>query len=457
MRRRSFLGTAGLLTAVTTAVATLPVLTGPAAAADPKPAPTADPSTGAAPQGGARFSVLAVEPGPAITRSEILARARTWDAVSYSQERYHNGYRTDCSGYVSMAWNLPESLNTGNLDEVSNRLSSYNDLRPGDILMYHIDNPWEGHVVIFAGWVGAVGGDFHIHEQTPPHTKHRTWSAAGYSRSLYKPYRYKNVIDDVVNSGVGAVVHDNLLRTFARGADGALWQYYWDGTGWKTQDLGRAITSGPSALVDGGTLRVFARGSDGALWQNYLVDGRWTWQRIGGAIVGQPAAVAYGGVLRVFARGADGALWQYYWSGGEWRTQDLGGGITSGPTAVVQGDVLRVFARGEDGALWQNYWANGKWTWQDLGGGITSAPSAVLHGQVLRVFARGNDGALWQNYYSNGAWAWQDLGGTITSAPSGVMHGSVLRVFARGKDTSLWQNYWANGEWTWQDLGGAIT
>jgi hypothetical protein len=43
--------------------------------------------------------------GPIITRAQILARAQTWvDAkVPYSQSAYRDGYRTDCSGYVSMA------------------------------------------------------------------------------------------------------------------------------------------------------------------------------------------------------------------------------------------------------------------------------------------------------------------------------------------------------------------
>src|SRR5690242_11724312 len=38
--------------------------------------------------------------GPAVTRTEILARARTWaDAhVPYSQSANRDGYRTDCSG-----------------------------------------------------------------------------------------------------------------------------------------------------------------------------------------------------------------------------------------------------------------------------------------------------------------------------------------------------------------------
>jgi hypothetical protein len=36
----------------------------------------------------------------------VIANAKTWlnPAVPYSQSAYHNGYRTDCSGYVSMAW-----------------------------------------------------------------------------------------------------------------------------------------------------------------------------------------------------------------------------------------------------------------------------------------------------------------------------------------------------------------
>ena len=51
------------------------------------------------------------------------------------------------------------------------------------------------HVVLFDHWVGATGGDFYIYEQTPPHTLHRRWSQAGYSRGLFKPYRYVNLIE----------------------------------------------------------------------------------------------------------------------------------------------------------------------------------------------------------------------------------------------------------------------
>jgi hypothetical protein len=72
------------------------------------------------------------EAGPALViptkRSETLARAHTWltawhgGPVPYSQSRYLNGWRTNCSGYVSMAWNLqnasgrPLNYNTDSTD-----------------------------------------------------------------------------------------------------------------------------------------------------------------------------------------------------------------------------------------------------------------------------------------------------------------------------------------------------
>ncbi len=265
-------------------------------------------------------------------------------------------------------------------------------------------------------------------------------------------------ITPMTNSGVGAVMDGSVLRVFARGADGALWQDYWNGSRWTWQEIGGGISYGPSAVVYNGVLRVFARGNDGALWQATWANGAWSWQDLGGSITSSPSAVFWGGALRVFARGADGALWQAIMARETWTWHEVGGGISGAPSAVVHGTTLRVFARGNDGALWQGYTANGgNWTWQDLGGGIASGPSAVMHGTTLRVFARGQDGSLWQNYWNGSEWAWQDLGGTITGAPSAVMHGTVLRVFARAADGALWQNYWNGSTWTWQDLGGGIT
>lgn len=42
-----------------------------------------------------------------ISRSTVHNRMQTWvdQKVPYSQQAYHEGYRTDCSGYVSYGWN----------------------------------------------------------------------------------------------------------------------------------------------------------------------------------------------------------------------------------------------------------------------------------------------------------------------------------------------------------------
>ena len=136
-------------------------------------------------------------PGPAISRSTIVARAQRWlhPPVPYSQSHFKDGYRTDCSGYVSMAWETHSNYWTGNLHTIGVALKSYHDLHQGDMLLYHnAVNPVNGsHVVLFDRWVKQAGGDFWIYEQTPRATKHRLWSQAGYSRQRYKPFRYRNL------------------------------------------------------------------------------------------------------------------------------------------------------------------------------------------------------------------------------------------------------------------------
>lgn len=144
-----------------------------------------------------------------ITRSEILRRARSWltPPVPYSMVRYVQhvdpappvgGWRTDCSGFVSMAWMLPTSRWTGNLAAVATRID-LDELAPGDMLLYHNPgNPHSGsHVVLFLRWVTVPGADFWIVEQTPPHTREIRWSSTRRRNlSSYKPYRYNGLAPD---------------------------------------------------------------------------------------------------------------------------------------------------------------------------------------------------------------------------------------------------------------------
>lgn len=101
------------------------------------------------------------------TRAEIIDRARTlWPVgtVPYSQEVIGpNGYRQDCSGFVSMCWAIPpaERGGWGGQSTVTLVTNGYmreipsSDLQPGDAV--GICGPGTpggaGHIVLFEGWV----------------------------------------------------------------------------------------------------------------------------------------------------------------------------------------------------------------------------------------------------------------------------------------------------------------
>jgi hypothetical protein len=109
---------------------------------------TQDAITGAACD---RTALLAHASG---ARKTAIERGLEWyDArIPYSQSRNHAGYRTDCSGFVSMCWETGQSYTTASFaagDGVSH-LGSYSDLLPGDALLYRTSG--EGHVMLFAGW-----------------------------------------------------------------------------------------------------------------------------------------------------------------------------------------------------------------------------------------------------------------------------------------------------------------
>lgn len=116
----------------------------------------------------------------AVTRASVLQRAQAWvslhvpysqkSAYSYTQGLFHianhpniAAYRTDCSGFVSMAYQLPTEAANGAFfgGPITSQLSQYfhpitkAQLLPGDILFLSKTNAHDGHVVIFAGWASA--------------------------------------------------------------------------------------------------------------------------------------------------------------------------------------------------------------------------------------------------------------------------------------------------------------
>lgn len=131
----------------------------------------------------------------AVVIPDAVARAKSWvDAgVGYSQTSYYTNqygtYRMDCSGYVSMIWNLGSSYSTRSLPNVSHQIGK-DELATGDVLLNTSD-----HVVMFEAWADDSHSSYWGYEEVgggsgPYGAKHRVipypyWSGYG----TYLPYR----------------------------------------------------------------------------------------------------------------------------------------------------------------------------------------------------------------------------------------------------------------------------
>ncbi|MEV7447142.1 FG-GAP-like repeat-containing protein [Streptomyces sp. NPDC091204] len=142
-----------------------------------------------------------------ITRSEVIDRAKSWVAagVPYSMTSYRsdaNGrYRTDCSGFVSMAWHLASSSannygeTTGTLLDFTSSISK-ESLKPGDILL-NPNSGASGHVVIFNGWANAEHTRYDAYEQAgSTGAVHREIPYPYFSgHGTFSPRRYDKIVD----------------------------------------------------------------------------------------------------------------------------------------------------------------------------------------------------------------------------------------------------------------------
>jgi hypothetical protein len=170
---------------------------GPALAADSAEGTTETLTTAEA------ASLAAAGYGDGIHRAEVMTRAKDWynRNVPYNQSatawdvNHGKRYRTDCSGYVSMAWKLPTSLTTSTLDNVSHVIN-WNDLLPGDSLLY----PGH-HVQIFDKWNNPdTKAAFWIYEEGSTDTdmnyrKVDVQAERGNEKDGFKyhPYRYNGI------------------------------------------------------------------------------------------------------------------------------------------------------------------------------------------------------------------------------------------------------------------------
>lgn len=143
--------------------------------------------------------------GP-ISRQEILERADYWIAqgIPYSMENTEpdvNGraYRTDCSGFVSMALHTDSpGRNTVSLPEIAIPITM-DEIQPGDFIgtLGAGTGGAAGHVVLFVSWTDSTksvyntveckGGDGCVSYSRPV-----GWTVGDFTS---KPYRYIRVTD----------------------------------------------------------------------------------------------------------------------------------------------------------------------------------------------------------------------------------------------------------------------
>lgn len=121
--------------------------------------------------------------------------------VPYSMAAWTAGplgrnYRTDCSGFVSMAFHLPEDANTKSLGEKYFTPIPKSELRPGDVIGNLTPDSLgaAGHVVIFDGWVeGSNQTQFHSIEQRGGNGSWAGVRNFGDSFWNKQGYRYKHI------------------------------------------------------------------------------------------------------------------------------------------------------------------------------------------------------------------------------------------------------------------------
>lgn len=140
------------------------------------------------------LALLVATPAFAITRASVLARAQSWIdiPVKYSQTHYYKGYRTDCSGFTSMAWKTTRSghaysYTTRSLQSISTSIPA-DALLPGDAMVRY-----DHHAQIFYGWLDATHTYYVVYEQTGPNAKITVQNMADNLARGYIPYRRKGI------------------------------------------------------------------------------------------------------------------------------------------------------------------------------------------------------------------------------------------------------------------------
>lgn len=316
----------------------------------------------------------------------------------------------------------------------------------------------------------------------------------------------------LVRGNLGSIDSPGIrLHLFVRGLEGRLWERQWNGSAWSWNDAGMAISGRPAGVVYGDRedigaedtrIRLFVRGADGRLWERYWNGSAWSWLDAGREVTEDPIVLAQGSLgstdesrirLLVFVKGKDGKLWERYWNGSTWTWIDHGRGIVGQPVAVTHGNSASVssagirislFVQGSDGKLWERFWTGSAWTWRDTGRTADGEPIVVARGNLgavdranvrLHVFNRSLEYEttghahyhvkLWEHVWNGTGWSWRDTGREVAAQPAAVVRGDTgglssddlrINLFVTGTDGRLWEHVWNGTGWGWSDTGRVV-
>jgi hypothetical protein len=340
----------------------------------------------------AQAQVVGAASTATITRDAVLSRAQDWvnQNVPYNQGVYKAAnsapvgpYRTDCSGFISMAWGLSSSLTTQTLPGVSTQITTA-ALQSGDVLDYNstIDSTNGSHVVMFVNWADNAhtqyvgmeeAGSRGAVKRTIPYPYDPVMDGSG----SWIPYRYNNIVANPVPLIVTtpAVVSgpDGVLHSVEVGPNNSLYSYWqtpgqpWSGPLGVTGN--QAYGAPAMTVTSAGTLQLAVRGPGNSLYQFWHAPGQpWAGplQISSNQAYGEPAITVTpsSNLLDVVVQGSSHNLLHYWQTPGQPWSGPLGvsGDQAYGTPAmtVTSAGTLQLAVRGPGNSLYQFWYVRGQ-------------------------------------------------------------------------------------------------
>jgi hypothetical protein len=159
---------------------------------------------------GPRLAAAKSKEGGAISRAEVISRAKYWydhrGSIPYSSkatsthrdpDSASHAYRRDCSGFISMALHLTSSLSTVTLPGVGTKISR-TAMHPGDFtgVLGNGTAGAAGHVRVFERWANKRAGTYWAYDFGSTPVKHQIYKLgtdAPRNGIGWSAYRYKKI------------------------------------------------------------------------------------------------------------------------------------------------------------------------------------------------------------------------------------------------------------------------